>query len=94
MKKIIKTQDCVFVIRYNVSTRRTQCFTYTKECPMFVKVCVFYTEEPLDMFFQSDKDLLSDIQYYTSSSISRIVKLKRPVFFGKDGRCLLSYWRL
>ena len=94
MKQIIKTEDCVFVIHYNVATRRVKRSLYKKECPMLVDVCIFYAEEPLDMFFQSDKDLLSDINYYASSSISRIIRLKRPVFFGKDGRELLAYWKL
>lgn len=94
MKKYLKFPDKVVMIDYNVATRRTKCSIYTKECPMLVEVCVFYSEEPLDMFFQSDKDLLSEVNYYASSSVSRIVELKRPAFFGKKEKYLNRYYNL
>ena len=94
MKKVIKTQDCVFVIHYNVSTRNVRLCEYRRENPMCFDVYEGYAEEPLDMFFQSDKDLLSDAVYYTSSDSGRRKYLKRSVFFGKDGRNLTSYWKL
>lgn len=94
MKKYLKFPNKVIRIDYNVSTRRAKCSIYTKEWPMSFEVFVFYAEEPLDMFFQSDKDLLSDIIYYASSSRSRIVELKRPVFFGKRGKKLTRYYKL
>lgn len=94
MKRYIKFPDKVIIIDYNTSTRRAKRSLYMKEWPMLVEICIFYVEEPLDMFFQSDKDLLSDINYYASSSVRRIYDLKRPAFFGKKGEYLKRYYNL
>lgn len=94
MKKYIKFPDKVIMIDYNASTRKVKRSIYTEVWPMLVEVCVFYSEEPLDMFFQSDKDLLSEVNYYASSSVSRIVELKRPAFFGKRKEKLKRYYQL
>lgn len=94
MRKFLKFPDKVIMIDYNVSTRRTKFSVYAKERPLLVDVCIFYAEEPLDMFFQSDKDLLSDIIYYLSFSAVRVIELKRPAFFGKKGEYLKRYYNL
>ena len=94
MKRYIKFWDKVIMIDYNSSSRKIKRTIYREEWPLLVEVSIFYAEEPLDMFFQSDKDLLSDVNYYASSSRIRLVELKRPVFFGKRGEKLTRYYKL
>lgn len=94
MKRIIKFEDKVVVVSYNVASRLILRYEYSSSFPMNVCVRSGLAEEPLDMLNQSEKDLLSDVDYYTSLSQCHVSELKRPIFFGKNGRKLSAYWNL
>ena len=58
-------------------------YEYNQLFPMRVFVRAGCAEKPLDVLNQTDKDFLSDVDYYTSYSNEHVSELKRPVFFGK-----------
>lgn len=94
MKKFIKFSDKVIEIVYNEKTRLITRKTYLREHPCVVFIDDGFADEPLDMFFQSDKDLLRDVNFYTSSSKLEAKWLSRPKFFGKNGNKLKLYYEL
>lgn len=92
MKKLIKFSDTVIEIVYNSKTRLITRKAYLREYPCIVFISSGFADEPLDMFFQSDKDLLNDVDFYTSSSKIEEKWLRRPKFFGKNGNKLKLYY--
>lgn len=94
MKRIVKLQDRVIVVSYNKSNRMIVRYEYNQSFPLRVFARVGYAEKPLDMHNQTDKDFLSDVDYYTSFSNEHSSELKRPIFFGKNGKKLVSYYEL
>lgn len=94
MKKYIKFSDKVIEIVYNSKTRLITRKNYFRKYPCVVFIRNGFADEPLDMFFQSDKDLLSDVDFYTSSSKVKEKWLHRPKFFGKNGDKLKLYYKL
>lgn len=94
MKKLIKFSDKVIEIVYNEKTRLITRKDYLREYPCVVFITDGFADEPLDMFFQSDKDLLRDVNFYTSSSKLEEKLLRRPKFFGKNGNKLKLYYEL
>lgn len=94
MKKYIKFSDKVIEIVYNPKTRLITRKAYVCEHPYMVFIRRGFAEKHLDMFFQSDKDLLRDVNFYTSSSKLEGKLLSRPKFFGKNGGKLKLYYEL
>lgn len=94
MKKYIKFPDEVIEIVYNQKTRLITRKTYLSSHPDVVFIDEGFADEPLDMFFQSDEDLLRDVNFYTSSSELEAKWLSRPKFFGKNGNKLKLYYEL
>lgn len=81
MKKLIKFSDKVIEVVYNSKTRLITRKSYFRDYPYVVFIKAGFADEPLDMSFQSDKDLLRDVNFYTSSSKLEIKCLRRPKFF-------------
>lgn len=92
MKKLIKFSGAVIEIFYNSKTRHITRKNYLREYPCKVFISEGFADEPLDMFFQSDIDLLNDVHFYISSSKVEEKWLRRPKFFGKNGDKLKSYY--
>lgn len=92
MKKVIRFSDKVIEIIYNSRTRLITRKSYTREYPCIVFIRKGFADEPLDMFFQSNKDLLIDVDFYTSSSRDDEQWLCRQKYFGKNGDKLKSYY--
>lgn len=92
MKKVIRFSDKVIEIIYNSRTRLITRKTYTREYPCIVFIRQGFADEPLDMFFQSNKDLLRDVNFYASGSRDEIQRLCRPKYFRKNGDYLNRYY--
>ncbi len=92
MKKVIRFSDKVIEIIYNSKSHFITCKTYTREYPCVVFLRRGFADEPLDMFFQSDRDLLRDVDFYASGSRVEIQRLCRPKYFGKNGAYLYRYY--
>ncbi len=94
MKKYIKFSDKVIEIVYNSKKRLITRKAYVREHPYMVFIRMGFAEKPLDMFFQSDKDLLNDVDFYTSTSRTETKRIYRAKFFGKNGNKLKLYYEL
>lgn len=94
MKKYIKFSDKVIEIVYNSKKRLIARKAYVREHPYMVFIRRGFAEKPLDMFFQSDKDLLNDVDFYTSTSRVETKRIYRAKFFGKNGNKLKLYYEL
>lgn len=92
MKKVIRFSDRVVEIIYNSKYRFITRKDYTREYPCIVFIRKGFADEPLDMFFQSNKDLLKDVDFYTSRSRIEDQWLCRPKYFGKNGDKLKRYY--
>lgn len=92
MKKVIRFSDKVIEIIYNAKSRLITSKTYTRERPCIVFIRQGFADEPLDMFFQSNKDLLRDVDFYTSNSRVEELWICRPKYFGKSGDKLNRYY--
>lgn len=92
MKKVIRFPDKVIEIIYNSNSHFITRKAYTSEYPCIVFIRQGFADEPLDMFFQSDKDLIHDVDFYISSSRVYEKWLSRPKYFAKNGNKLKRYY--
>ena len=92
MKKVIRFSDKVIEIVYNSKSRLITRKAYLREHPSLVFIKNGFADEPLDMFFQSNEDLLKDVDFYTSNSKDEELWLCRPKYFGKSGLKLNRYY--
>lgn len=94
MKKYIKFSNKVIEIVYNSKTRLITRKAYLREYPYMVFIRKGFAEKPLDMFFQSDKDLLNDVDFYTSTSRVEKKRIYHTKFFGENRNKLKLYYEL
>lgn len=94
MKKYIKFPNKVIEIVYNSKTRLITHKAYLREHPYIVFIRKGFAEKPLDMFFQSDKDLLNDVDFYTSNSRVEKIRIYHTKFFGGNRENLKLYYEI
>lgn len=94
MKRYIKFSNKVIEIVYNSKKRLITRKDYIHKYPYVVFIRKGFAEKPLDMFFQSDKDLLNDVIFNTSTSRIETKRIYHTKFFGKNGNKLKLYYEL